>query len=97
MKVGIKAIKINTITAKNLPKIISEFVIGFVFKISIVPVWNSSENVFIVIAGTKNNNNHGVRKKKLVRSAKPAFKIFNSSLKTHKNKPLTNKKIPITK
>jgi hypothetical protein len=51
----------------------------------------------MVIAGTKNINNHGVRKKKLVRSAKPAFKIFNSSLKTHKNNPFTNRKIPMTK
>tara|TARA_B110000008_G_scaffold127080_1_gene129663 strand:+ start:3111 stop:3401 length:291 start_codon:yes stop_codon:yes gene_type:complete len=70
---------------------------GSVFKISIVPKLNSSANVFIVIAGIKNNKTHGANRKKLFISAKPAFNMLKSSLKTHKNNPLISKKIPITK
>jgi hypothetical protein len=51
----------------------------------------------MVMAGIKNRNTHGAKKKKEFKSAKPAFKILNSSLKIHKNNPLANKKTPITK
>ena len=51
----------------------------------------------MVIAGIKNKNTQGAKKKNEVKSAKPAFKILKSPLKTHKNKPFINKKTPITK
>ncbi len=51
----------------------------------------------MVIAGIKNKNTQGAKKKNEVKSAKPAFKILKSPLKTHRNKPFNNKKTPITK
>jgi hypothetical protein len=51
----------------------------------------------MVIAGIKNKNTHGARKKKEFKSANPALRILKSSLKTHQNNPLINKKTPITK
>ena len=62
-----------------------------------VPLLNSSAKLFIVIAGIKNINTQGVRKKNEFKSAKPAFRMLKSSLKRNKNKPLSNKKTPMTK
>ncbi len=76
---------------------ICQSVIGFVFNISIVPDLNSSEKLRMVMAGTKNKKNQGAIKKKLFKSAKPAFRILKSPLNTHKNSPLTTKKTAITK
>jgi len=62
-----------------------------------VPLLNSSAKLFIVIAGIKNINTQGVRKKNGFKSAKPAFKMLKSPLKINKNNPLINKKTPMTK
>jgi len=51
----------------------------------------------MVIAGIKNKNTHGAKKKNEFKSAKPAFKILKSPLKTQRNNPFINKKTPITK
>ena len=70
---------------------------GFVLRISMVPVRSSSEKDRMVMAGIKKTKNQGLKLKKAVRSANPAFKMLYSSSKTHKNKPLINKKTAITK
>jgi hypothetical protein len=51
----------------------------------------------MVIAGIKKRKTQGARKKNGFISAKPAFRILNSSLKIQRNNPLINKKTPITK
>ncbi|MGK0421523.1 MAG: hypothetical protein ACJAT9_001194 [Polaribacter sp.] len=51
----------------------------------------------MVIAGIKKRKTQGAKRKNEFKSAKPAFKILKLSLKTHKNKPLINKKTPMTK
>lgn len=51
----------------------------------------------MVMAGIKNKNTQGAKKKKGFKSAKPAFRMLKSSLKNHKNKPLINKNTPMTK
>jgi hypothetical protein len=49
------------------------------------------------MAGIKKRKTHGAKKKNGFKSAKPAFRILKSSLKIQRNKPLINKKTPITK
>jgi hypothetical protein len=51
----------------------------------------------MVIAGIKNRNTQGANKKKLSRFAKPASKILNVPLNTHKNRPFRVRKSPITR
>lgn len=97
MSVGSIEMMINKSDAQNFPNTICQLLIGLVCKISIVPLLDSSAKHFIVIAGINNRNNHGAKEKKDLISAKPAFKILNSPLKTHKNRPFDTRKTPITK
>ncbi len=88
---------INSNAPKYLPNKICQVLSGLVFRISMVPKRISSLKLRIVIAGIKKIKNHGVIKKKLFRSAKPAFNILRSPLKTHKKNPFINKKTKITR
>ena len=78
---------------KNFPKTISVTDRGLVNNNSIVPSFNSSEKLFMVVAGIRNNKIQGANVKNGLKSAKPPFKILNSPSKTHKNKPFINKNI----
>ena len=68
--------------AKNSPDTICHSEIGFVFKSSIVQLLYSSAKLFMVIAGIKKIKTPRTKKKNEFQSAKPAFKILKSSLKS---------------
>ena len=63
-KVGINAIIITITIAAYFPKTICHVVSGRVFKVSKVPVLNSSAKLLMAKAGIKKINTHGARSKK---------------------------------
>ena len=76
----------KTSAPKYFPNIICQVVNGFVFNISIVPAFISSEKLRMVTAGIKKINIQGERVKKGDKSANPLFKILYSPSKTQRNK-----------
>lgn len=88
---------IKTRAAKYLPKMICQMLIGFVFKISMVPTLYSSANMRMVMAGIRKMKIHGAKKKKPFKSANPVFRILKSPSKTQRNKPFKTKNTAITK
>jgi hypothetical protein len=90
VQVGSSTIKIINRIAKYFPRTICLGESGFVFNISKVPDLNSSDNVRIEIAGTRNKKTQGARSKNLSRLAYPYSKML-LSCKTNRNNPLINK------
>ena len=82
----------KTSAAKYFPKMICVSEIGLVVINSMVPLFFSSANERIVIAGIKNINIQGAKLKKESSVAYPSSRILVSG-KTQANKPLATKKI----
>ena len=76
-------------TPMYFPKIICQRVKGFVNNNSRVPERLSSEKLLIHNAGIKNINSHGLKTKKLFKSAKPAFSKLKSESKNQRNNVVT--------
>src|SRR5690606_38805333 len=96
-RVGKSAMIIKMSAPKYLPNTICKCERGLVSNNSNVPCFLSSEKLRMVTAGIKKIKIHGANKKKGDISAKPKIKILKSPLKTHKNKPLSTRKIAMTK
>ena len=87
----------NSSTPKYFPVISFQRPIGFVKRISMVPIRFSSAKLFIEIAGIRNKNIHGARLKNGFKSAKPLSRILYPPENTNRKNPQAIRNNPITR
>ncbi len=95
IKVVKKTVITKSIAPMYFPKIICQRAKGLVSNSSRVPVRLSSEKLLIHNAGIKNINSHGLKTKKLFKSAKPELNKLKSVSKNQRNNVVTVMKAPI--